>query len=117
MAKKASKQLLDMLNTAISMEIQVSIQYMWQHVQAIGFEGAIVADELKSIAIAEMKHAEDIAERLVYLGGVPTTKPAPIKVGKGVRDMIRIDIKAEQDTIALYKKIVAAAQKADDSTL
>ncbi len=112
----AKKKLLDMLNQAIAREIQVSIQYMWQHVQAMGFEGAIVEAELKSIAITEMKHAEDIAERLVYLGGVPTTKPDPIKVGKTVREMVKLDIKAEEEAIALYKEILAEAEKAGDST-
>ena len=72
------------MDEAIAGELQVSIQYqyMWQHVQWKGVEGFAVKDELKSIAITEMKHAEVIAERLVYLGGKPTTKPAPIFVGE-----------------------------------
>ena len=115
-AKKGKTTLLDLLNEGIAREIQVSIQYMWQHVQAVGFEGAVVGGELKSIAITEMKHAEDIAERLCYLGGVPTTKPGPIKVGKTVREMIKLDIKAEEGAITLYKKILAEAQKAGDTT-
>jgi len=114
MAKKPSKKLLDLLNKAIAREIQVSIQYMWQHVQAIGFEGATVEGELKSIAITEMKHAEAIAERLNYLGGVPTTKPDPIKVGKSAREMIKLDIKAEEGAIALYKRTIKVAADADD---
>ena len=116
MAKKPTKKLLGLLNKAIAREIQVSIQYMWQHVQVIGFEGAIVADELKSIAITEMKHAEDIAERLVYLGGVPTTKPDPIKVGRTVREMMKIDIKAEEEAIALYKSAIKVAGDEGDAT-
>jgi len=111
-AKKGNKVLLDLLNKGIAREIQVSIQYMWQHVQAIGFEGALVGPELKAIAITEMKHAEDIAERLCYLGGVPTTKPDPIKVGKTVREMIKLDIAAEEGAITLYKKILVEAKKA-----
>ena len=114
-AKKGEK-LLDLLNKAIAREIQVSIQYMWQHVQAIGFEGALVGPELKGIAITEMKHAEDIAKRLCYLGGVPTTKPDPIKVGKTVREMIKLDIKAEEGAITLYKKILAETKKSGDTT-
>lgn len=65
----ASKDLLDLLNKAIARELQVSIQYMWQHVQWRGVKGFAVKDELKNIAISEMKHAEAIAERLSYLGG------------------------------------------------
>ena len=116
MAKKPSKKLLDLLNKGIARELQVSIQYMWQYVQAVGFEGALVGPELKSIAIVEMKHAEAIAQRLNYLGGAPTTKPDPIKVGKSVRDMIKLDIKAEEGAIALYKKVLTETKKAGDST-
>ena len=78
----ASKELIEMMNKAISMEIQVSIQYMWQHVKIYGFDHIAVADELKKVAIEEMKHAEDIAERVDYFGGDPTTQPAKITLGK-----------------------------------
>ena len=71
----ASKELLELLNSAIAREIQVSIQYMWQHVQWKGVKAFSIKDELRKIAITEMKHAEAIAERLVYLGGEPTTTP------------------------------------------
>ncbi len=49
---KVSKELLDMLNQAIAREIQVAIQYMWQHVQWGGVKGFAVHNELKSIAVA-----------------------------------------------------------------
>ena len=61
---KASDALLKLLNDAIAREIQVAIQYMWQHVQWGGVKGFAVHSELQSIAVAEMKHAEAIAERL-----------------------------------------------------
>ncbi len=55
-----------------------------------------------------------IAERLDYLGGVPTTKPAPIEVGKSVKDMLKLDKKAEEDAIKLYKEIISLAEKEGD---
>ncbi|MEM1566096.1 MAG: ferritin-like domain-containing protein [Candidatus Bathyarchaeia archaeon] len=112
----ASKKLLEMLNDAIAREIQVSIQYMWQHVQWSGVKGFAVQEELKKVAITEMKHAEAIAERLVYLGGTPTTKPAEIYVGKTLKEMIERDIKDEENAINLYKEIIAQAQKEGDIT-
>ncbi len=59
-ATKVSQELLDKLNEAIAREIQVAVQYMWQHVQWRGVKGFAVQSELKSIAIAEMKHAESM---------------------------------------------------------
>lgn len=112
----ASKKLLDTLNEAIARELQVSIQYMWQHVQWSGVSGFAVQEELKKIAITEMKHAEKIAERLFYLGGTPTTKPNPIFVGKTLKEMIQRDIKDEEGAIELYKMIIELAQKEGDVT-
>ena len=81
----ASKKLLGMLNDAIAGELQVALQYMWQHVQWKGVKHFAVKDEFEKIGIGEMKHAEAIAERLFYLGGTPTTKPEPIAVGSSLK--------------------------------
>ena len=113
---KVSKELCNMLNDAIAREIQVSIQYMWQHVQWIGVKVFAVHDEFKSIAVTEMKHAEAIAERLFYLGAIPTTKPAPINVGKSLKEMIGQDIKDEMNAIRMYRGIVDQARKEKDET-
>lgn len=43
----ASKELLDLINKAIARELQVAIQYMWQHVQWAGLKHFAVKDELK----------------------------------------------------------------------
>lgn len=98
-----------MLNEAISREIQVSIQYMWQHVRIYGFDHLEIAGELKGIAVTEMKHAETIAERVDYLGGVPTTAPAKITVGNKPEEMIALDKEAEEGAIVLYKSIIEKA--------
>ncbi|MEM1537233.1 MAG: ferritin-like domain-containing protein [Candidatus Nezhaarchaeales archaeon] len=111
-----SEKLLSMLNDAIAREIQVSIQYMWQHVQWRGTKGFTVQEELKKIAITEMKHAEAIAERLFYLGGEPTTKPTEIFVGKTLKEMIERDVKDEEKAIKLYKEIIAQARGENDVT-
>lgn len=111
-----SDKLKDMLNDAISREIQVSIQYMWQHVQWGGVKHYAVSDHLEEIAIQEMKHAEKIAERLWYLGGTPTTKPAPIEVGDDLWQMIDNDIQAEQGAMDLYKEIIKVAAAEGDVT-
>lgn len=111
-----SEKLKDLLNKAIAREIQVSVQYMWQHVQWMGVEHFAISGKLKEIAITEMKHAEKIAERLWYLGGVPTTKPSQISVGDEMWQMVDFDIKAEVEAIELYKQIEAAADAEGDPT-
>ena len=111
-----TSELLDLLNQAIAREIQVSVQYMWQHVLWRGVQGYAVKDAFKSTAISEMKHAEAIAERLNYLGGIPTTKPAPIFIGTTLKQMIETDKKDEETAISMYKKIILVARKEGDET-
>ena len=112
--QKASDELLKLMNRAIAREMQVSIQYMWQHIQWVGVKGFTVRDQLKLIAINEMTHAEMIADRLNYLGGVPTTKPDEINVGDTLKEMIQNNTKAEEEAIALYKQIIKKCRDEDD---
>lgn len=104
------------MNRAISREIGVSIQYMWQHVMAMGMNSPEIKDIFEDIAIEEMKHAEKIAERLFYLGGTPTTKPTPIIIGDSLKEMIEADLKAEDEALELYFEIIKLADSEGDST-
>ncbi len=116
MVQKASSALTDLMNKAIAREIQVSVQYMWQHVMAKGLESAEIADVCEEVAIAEMKHAEKIAERIFYFDIVPTPKPDPIKVGGSLKEMLEADAKAEVEAIDLYKTIIKQAAVEGDTT-
>ena len=111
-----AEELLVLLNKAIAREIGVSVQYMWQHVMALGMKSPEIKDVFEDIAIEEMKHAEKIAERLFYLGGIPTTKPTPIMVGDSLKEMIENGLQAENEAIGMYKEIIDKASEKGDST-
>ncbi len=107
---------MELLNKGIARELQVSIQYMWQHVQVTGMDGAVVNGVFRQIAIAEMKHAEALAERLDYLDGVPTIKPDPIFVGGSLIEMLKQDEQNEEEAIVLYKQAIQVASAEGDFT-
>ena len=125
-------ELLSLLNQAIARELQVSIQYMFQHSLGAGLEPAgsgktqaarrhnfvatkrpywLPGNSLKKIAITEMRHAEAIAERVVHLGGEPTTHPDPITLGETVGEMLELDREQEQGAIQLYRQIIQVAEQ------
>ena len=110
----ADQRLLDIINRSIAGEFQALVQYMWQHVMAVGIASPAVRDMFEDIAIEEMKHAEKLAERLDLLGGVPTTSPDPIKVGGDLRQMIQNNLEAEDGAIALYKEAIRLAIEVND---
>ena len=111
-----TQELIDMLQKAVSMELQVTVQYMWQHIRGAGINSLPVTAAFKLIAIEEMKHAEEIAERLDYFGVAPTTKPTPITVGKTLKEMLELDKKAEAETIPFYKQIIKKATEEGEIT-
>ena len=109
----ASNEMVSMIQAAIRRELQVAIQYMWQHVTIKGFRGIVVGDRLEELAVQEMKHAEQFAELLDYLGEgdkLPT-EPDPIRVGSTYGEMMEQDLKDEEYAVELYGKAVAMARK------
>lgn len=112
----ASKKIVDALNQARARELAVVIQYMIQHYTAQGVESLPVIDTFKAIAITEMKHAEELGERIDYLGGTPTKEPNSIVPGESLTAMLKNDLKAEDDAIALYRDIIKLCDKEGDVT-
>jgi bacterioferritin len=105
---------LELLNKGIALELHVSVKYMWQHLFVKGLEGAVVEKLFRDIAIQQMKHVEDLAERLVFLNGVPPNKFDPVHVGIILEEMLKEDVQAEEELISLYKQAIQVASKEGD---
>jgi bacterioferritin len=116
MIQKASPKLAEMMNQAIAGELQAIVQYMWHHIMVKGLNSSSLMDVFEDIAVEEMKHAEKIAERLFYFDVSPTTKPNPIAVGGSTEQMLKADVKAEEEAITLYKDIIKQAASEGDYT-
>jgi bacterioferritin len=132
--EEASSELLSLLNKAIGRELQVTIQYMFQHSVASsqGFDVSgktlyarqnkfvasnsiwLPGSSLKKIAIAEMRHAEAITERVVLIGGEPTTQPDAVNIGETAKEMLENDREQERAAIRLYRQIIDVAEKEND---
>lgn len=110
----AKEQVIQILNRARARELQVCIQYMWQHYTAEGMESPAVMDIFKETAIAEMKHAETFGERIVYLGGTPTTQPNPVIKSDSLKQMVADDLKAENEAIEMYLEAVKICEQEAD---
>ena len=109
-----SEELIDLMQQSIARELAVSTQYMWHHVMGKGLDSPPFRSMVKQISIAEMKHAEAIAERLDYYGVTPTTRPVEIKVGGELTEMIADDLAAEKDAITLYHTVIERADHDGD---
>src|SRR3990170_2945353 len=128
MAIKPSQDYVNLLNKAVSREIQVSIQYMLQHAKMEKLIRKCISENilldkttydavgkfLREFAIQEMKHAAAIMERIYYLGGEATTKSDKISVGNSLSEFSKLGVNAEEEALVLYRKIIEAAAKIGD---
>ena len=123
MAIKPTSEYFELLNKAVSREIQVSIQYMLQHAKMEKLIRKVVPENilldkttyeavgkfLREIAIQEMKHAAAIMERIYYLGGSATTKGDKPTIGNSLSEFAKLGMKAEEEALMMYRKIIDAA--------
>lgn len=111
-----SKKIIDALNEDREFELAAIMQYMGHHYEAEGMESPAIIELFKKTALDEMKHAELLAERIVYLGGTPSTKPTKIMKGGEVRKMVSDDLSAENGAIKRYKEHIKLCDKEGDPT-
>ena len=110
-----SEKVIKLLNDARKRELLAILQYMAEHYELEDQGYGKIGDELKKIAIVEMKHAEELAERILFLGGVPTTElEAKVQKGLSIKDMLKVDIHLEEGAIKMYNDAAnACAQEGD----
>ena len=128
MAVDVNQDYIGLLNQAVSREFQVSIQYMLQHAKMEKLIRKCIPENilldkttydavgkfLREFAIQEMKHAAAIMERIYYLGGEATTKSNAPEIGDSLSAFAKNGLKAEEEALTLYRKIIEAAGRLGD---
>ncbi|MFH1263157.1 MAG: bacterioferritin [Pseudomonadota bacterium] len=111
-----SSQVIEVLNEALAEEIIALNQY-FLHAELCehwGFEA--LSKHIKKQSIDEMKHAEKLMERLLFLGGMPKLETAPkLKIGRTIEEIFANDHGLEEMAIASYNKWIGVARTADDN--
>lgn len=108
--------LIDALNKDREDELSAIVQYMKHHYEGEGMESPAILEIFKSTAKDEMRHAEKLGERIVYLGGIPTKKPSPILEGGDLDKMVKDDLAKETGAIKQYKEHIKLAIQENDPT-
>jgi bacterioferritin len=110
-----SQKVIDLLNAARSRELTAITQYMAQHYELEDADFGKLASKIKEIGIQEMKHAEDLAERILFLKGEPTSKPdAGVKKGQEIADMLATDAVLETQAIKMYNEAALTCAEEKD---
>ncbi len=108
------QKLIKELNHALTTEYQAVIQYLTHATIAKGIDSDAVISLLKHIAEEEMKHAEILRERIFWLGGTPTMDVDERTLVKDLKQILKVNAKAEEDAIKMYKGILKMLNHIDD---
>lgn len=110
------EKILELLNKAMSMELQAVHQYMHQHYLLDDEDFGELAANVKLIAIDEMRHAEALGERIKELGGEPTTElSGPIVRGQGLKEIFPFDADEETEAVETYSEYAKICREYGDT--
>ena len=113
---KKRKKVIEVLNKARDMELMAIHQYMNQHYNLDDMDYGELAAKMKLIAIDEMRHAEQFAERIKELGGEPVSAySGNVAKGQEVEAVYDFDSTLEDDTVEAYNGFLAVCQENGDS--
>ena len=112
---KGDPKILELLNDALKEELTAINQY-WLHYRMLDNWGVKrLADYERHESIDEMKHADRLADRILFLDGLPNFQAlGRLRVGENVEEILKADMEAELQGAALYREVVAHAETVRD---
>jgi bacterioferritin len=118
MAKdQAREQLVAGLNEDLANEFTAIISYLLYSRLVSGVHRLQLAEFLEGEIADELEHAKYLSHKIVALGGMPTTEPAPVRLSTNSREMLQLALQAEVETIERYTKRIEQADAAGELAL
>jgi bacterioferritin len=112
---QGNPKVIEQLNRALREELTAINQYFVHAEMCENWGYDKLAKYIKKQSIGEMKHAESLMERILFLDGTPSMEPLALKIGGNVRDMILSDLKLEIEAVAMYNESVQIALEQKDN--
>jgi bacterioferritin len=112
---KGNPKVIHELNKALREELTAINQYFLHAEMCENWGYTKLSDYIKKQSIGEMKHAESLLERILFLDGVPTMEPLKLSVGSTVKDMILADLELEISAVGQYNNAVQIATELKDN--
>ncbi len=112
---KGNPKVLEALNEALSEELTAINQYFLHAETCENWGYGKLAAFIKKESIDEMKHAEKIIERILFLdGSANMSKYRKLNIGQSVPEMFENDLKLEIEAVAMYNGLIAVAIEGKD---
>jgi bacterioferritin len=118
------EQVLRLLNEALATELVCSLRYRHHYFIAQGLAAEAIKQEFLTHAQEEQQHADQLAERIVQLGGDPNFNPSGLAErshaeygsGQALADILRDDLIAERVAIESYREMITYVGKNDPTS-
>jgi bacterioferritin len=111
---RGNDRVIDQLNNALKEELTAINQYFLHAEMCHNWGYHRLGGYIKKQAIDEMKHAEVLIERLLFLDATPKMEYLELKVGQSVRAQLDADLELEVNAVAMYNKAIQISREAGD---
>ena len=113
---KGDKKLIEALNEVLTGELTGINQYFVHAKMCENWGYDRLAEVLRKESIGEMKHADELIERILYLEGVPNMQRLEkVRVGENVPEQLKLDLALEVDAVKLVNKTIELAVAVHDN--
>jgi len=106
---KGSAKVIAELNKALREELTAINQYFLHAEMCENWGYDRLSEYIKKQSIGEMKHAEALIERILFLEGTPSMQPLELTVGKNVQEMMQSDLDLELSAVKAYNAAIQIA--------
>ena len=113
---KGNPKVIASLNEALKEELTAINQYFLHAEMCENWHYHKLASYIKKQSIDEMKHAEQLMERILFLDGIPNmTELMKLNVGASVKEQLASDLKLEINAVAMYNRFVQISREEADN--
>jgi len=112
---KGNSTVIEHLNQALRDELTAINQYFLHAEMSENWGYKKYSKYIKRQSIDEMKHAELLMERIIFLDGMPKMEPMDLAIGKSVKEMIESDLSLEHGAVASYNESIRVCVEKGDN--
>jgi bacterioferritin len=113
---KGNERVIAALQAALKSELTAINQYFVHAEMCQNWGYDRLYEHTKKESISEMKHAEELIERILFLDGEPNmTELGPIRVGKSVKAQMENDLQAEMEAVTMYNNSIKLCREVGDN--
>jgi bacterioferritin len=114
---QSTPEIIELLNDVLTAELTAINQYFIHYKMQENWGYQRLASKGKEESFGEMKHAEELIERILYLDGVPNMQRlGPVKVGETVPEQLKAELQTEVEAIARLATGIEQCRRADEGT-